>query len=207
MSDLFEKTADAVASIDLPGAELRYYPAFLPPTRADDYYRALLEQTPWREEEVFVWGKWHKQPCLIAWFGDVGTTYTYSGRSLTPLSWTPMLADLRNLVQAQGAGTYNSVLLNLYRNNNDSMGWHSDNEPELGETPNIASLSLGDTREFLFKHRSEKSLGIRRIALPHGSLLVMSGDTQKNWLHAIGKERRQCGSRINLTFRLIYPRA
>jgi alkylated DNA repair dioxygenase AlkB len=107
-------------------------------------------------------------------------------------------------VQVKGGGEYNSVLLNLYRDNNDSMGWHSDNEPELGETPNIASISLGDTREFLFKHRSDKSLGIRRIALTHGSMLVMSGNTQKNWLHAIEKEKGPCGKRINLTFRFIY---
>jgi alkylated DNA repair dioxygenase AlkB len=205
MTDLFEQTAGSAPGIDMPGAELRYYPAFLSQERSDYYYRALLQQTPWREEEVFVWGKWHMQPRLIAWYGDEGSDYTYSGRSLKPLPWTPILRELCGLVQAQGVGRYNSVLLNLYRDNDDSMGWHSDNEPELGEVPNIASLSLGETRDFLFKNRSDKSLDIRRIALPHGSLLVMSGATQKNWLHAIGKERKPCGARINLTFRYVFP--
>lgn len=207
MTDLFEQFSDEVSVIDMPGAELRYYPAFLKAARADFFFSFLLEQIPWREEDVFVWGKWHKQPRLIAWYGDAGTSYTYSGHSLEPLPWTPILTELRDLIEEKSIGRYNSVLLNLYRTHNDSMGWHSDNEPELGDEPNIASLTLGETRDFLFKHRSDKSLGIRRIALSHGSLLVMSGATQKNWLHAIEKERWPIGSRINLTFRFIHPRS
>jgi alkylated DNA repair dioxygenase AlkB len=205
MSDLFGQSADESPGIDMPGAELRYYPNFLPALQADRCFQQLLQQIEWREEQVLVWGEWHKQPRLTAWHGDAESNYSYSGRALTPLPWTPLLAELRDAVQARGAGRYNSVLLNLYRDQHDSMGWHSDNEPELGEAPDIASLSLGDTREFLFKSRTDKTQGIKRIALPHGSLLVMRGDTQKNWLHAIHKQRAPSGSRVNLTFRLIRP--
>ncbi len=206
MTDLFNQVEGNGLQIDMPGAQLLHYPAFLLSAQADFYYRILLEQIEWREEQVFVWGKWHKQPRLIAWYGDADAKYTYSGRTLAPAPWTAMLGELRGLVQTKGDALYNSVLLNQYRDQNDSMGWHSDNEPELGVEPTIASLSLGDSRDFLFKHRSEKSLGIRRITLTHGSLLVMSGATQKNWLHAVEKERKPCAARINLTFRYIYPR-
>lgn len=203
MNDLFNTSAEQFLAIDMPGATLRFASHFLPPDVADHYFKVLLKETAWREEEVLVWGKRHKQPRLVAWYGDAGTQYTYSGSTLTPMPWTPALLELKEKVQAASGAHFNSVLLNQYRNNNDSMGWHSDNEPELGTTPTIASLSLGESRVFLFKHRFEKDLGIRRITLTHGSMLIMSGDTQTNWLHAIDKERQPSGIRINLTFRLI----
>ncbi|MET0281680.1 MAG: alpha-ketoglutarate-dependent dioxygenase AlkB, partial [Steroidobacteraceae bacterium] len=194
---------DHAPGIQMPGADLRYFPQFLLQPIADRYFKRLLEELDWRQERVFVWGKWHQQPRLTAWHGDPGSTYSYSGHALTPSPWTPALDELRSHVEQAGGGRYNSVLLNQYRDHNDRMGWHSDNEPELGEAPTIASLSLGATRVLLFRHRSDKSLGVRRIELPHGSLLLMSGDTQKNWLHAIARERLPNGTRINLTFRWI----
>jgi len=203
MNDLFDTSSDSFLDIDMPGATLRYASHFFSAELAHNYFKVLLKDTAWREEEVLVWGKRHKQPRLVAWYGDAGAQYTYSGSSLTPAPWTSTLLELRQKIEAASGARFNSVLLNQYRNNNDSMGWHSDNEPELGKTPTIASLSLGESRVFLFKHRQEKDLGIRRITLGDGSLLIMSGETQKNWLHAIDKERQPCGIRINLTFRLI----
>jgi alkylated DNA repair dioxygenase AlkB len=190
----------------MPGACLHFEPTFLMPEQADHALRELLQHTRWRQEEVFVWGRWRRQPRLTAWYGDDGTRYTYSGRTLEPLPWTALLAGLRARIEQRTGTTYNSVLLNLYRDHDDSIGWHADDEPELGTEPTIASLSLGETRVLLFRHRRDSSLGIRHIALPHGSLLVMSGATQANWLHAINKQRRRCGSRINLTFRFVGQR-
>jgi alkylated DNA repair dioxygenase AlkB len=203
MSDLFGTSSEPFLDIEMPGATLRFAAQFLPSDIADRYFKILLKETLWREEEVLVWGKRHKQPRLVAWHGDAGTKYTYSGSTLNPAPWTPSLLELREKVEVACGARFNSVLLNQYRNNNDSMGWHSDNEPELGKMPTIASLSLGDSRVFLFKHRTEKNLGIRRITLNHGSVLIMSGETQRNWLHAIDKEKKPSGIRINLTFRLI----
>jgi alkylated DNA repair dioxygenase AlkB len=191
--------------VELPDASLRYTPAFLGPSQADHYLARLLADIAWREESVFVWGKWRQQPRLVAWHGDPEATYTYSGRTMTPLPWIPVLGELRSLLEDTLGARFNSVLLNLYRDGNDSMGWHSDDETELGDMPTIASLSLGATREFMLKHRTDETLGIQRLSLMHGSLLVMAGATQKHWKHAVGKSRAPCGQRVNLTFRFIHP--
>jgi len=166
----------------------------------------LISETPWRQESVTVWGKRHLQPRLVAWYGDPKRSYTYSGITLTPLDWTPLLLSLRSAVEQAAQATFNSVLLNYYRDNNDSMGFHSDDEPELGPSPVIASLSVGETRTFVFRHKADKTLKPVRLELVSGHLLVMKGDTQKNWQHAIAKESRKCGSRVNLTFRTIISR-
>lgn len=194
---------DSACNIELPGASLRFYQSFLSAGEADAAFASLLGGTNWQESEVLVWGKWHKQPRLVAWYGDKGASYAYSGNKMNPLPWTEVLSQLRSRVERECNARFNSVLLNLYRDENDRMGWHSDNEPELGAKPTIASVSLGTTRDLLFKHRSDKTLKTHCVPLSHGSLLVMSGDTQRNWLHAINKESKPMGKRINLTFRLI----
>ena len=205
MADLFD--SDTPERIDLPGGDVRLLRAFLEPSQADQYLAAFLSETDWKQSKVFVWGKWHLQPRLIAWHGDSGTTYTYSGSKMIPLPWTPTLAKLRASVENASNAKFNSVLLNLYRDQNDRMGWHSDDEKELGPRPTIASLSLGDTRDFLFKSKHEKKSCTHKVPLTHGSLLIMSGDTQSNWLHAINRESKPASKRINLTFRLIHSPA
>lgn len=165
----------------------------------------LLSQTHWRQESITLWGKRYQQPRLIAWHGSPGASYRYSGTTLQPLPWTPTLLQLRRLVEDQTGSPFNSVLLNYYRDQSDSMGMHADDEPELGPRPVIASLSLGEERTLVFKHRRRRDLPPLRLALPPGSLLVMSGDTQANWKHGIAKLRRPCGPRLNLTFRYIHP--
>ena len=200
--DLFSGV-DSARNIELPGASLKFHQSFLSPHEADAAFAYLLAETDWRESDVFVWGKWHKQPRLVAWHGDKDASYSYSGSKMDPTPWTKVLSEMRSRVENECGARFNSVLLNLYRDGNDRMGWHSDNEPELGEKPTIASVSLGATRDLLFKHRSEKKLGIHRVPLTSGSLLVMAGDTQHSWLHAINNESRPTAKRINLTFRLV----
>ena len=165
----------------------------------------LIADVPWRHEEIFVWGKMYQQPRLIAWYGDRGVDYTYSGLRLIPLAWTDLLLEIRRRVESAAATDFNSVLLNYYRDNRDSMGFHSDDEPELGERPAIASLSLGEERTFVLKHKVDKLAKIVRLRLASGSFLLMKGETQRYWKHGIAKETRPCGPRVNLTFRRIDP--
>jgi alkylated DNA repair dioxygenase AlkB len=159
----------------------------------------LIDETGWRSETVTVWGKQHPQPRLTAWHGDAA--YTYSGLRLEPLPFTPLQQEIREAVEAASGRRFNSVLLNYYRDGRDSMGMHSDNEPELGAEPAIASVSFGATRTFLLQHKASKER--IRIDLTDGSLLLMAGSLQKNWTHGINKITRNVGPRVNLTFRLI----
>lgn len=163
----------------------------------------LIADVPWRQEEISVWGKVYRQPRLIAWYGDRGSNYIYSGLRLIPLAWTDLLSEIRRRVESVAATAFNSVLLNYYRDNRDSMGFHSDDEPELGERPVIASLSLGEERTFIMKSKVDKLGKTVRLRLASGSLLLMKGETQRYWKHGIAKETRPCGPRVNLTFRRI----
>lgn len=155
----------------------------------------------WRQESVQLFGKQVPMPRLTAWYGDKG--YSYSGLYNKPQPWLPVLLALKEQVEQASKQPYNSVLLNLYRSGQDSMGWHADDEPELGAQPSIASLSLGGDRRFSFKHRSRKDLKATSITLHHGSLLLMQGATQHHWLHHIPKTKHPVQPRINLTFRLV----
>jgi len=163
--------------------------------------QAIIEDSAWRQEEITVYGKPYLQPRLSAWYGELA--YSYSGIRLEPLPWTPTLLNIKLRVEALVDHEFNSVLLNYYRDQNDGMGMHSDDERELGPQPVIASLSLGEERYFLLKHRSRKDLKTVKLALSAGSLLLMQGETQQYWRHGINKERQPCGPRINLTFRSI----
>ena len=163
----------------------------------------LIAEVPWRSEEVVMWGRKLPQPRLTAWYGDPGASYTYSGLQLDPLPWTPLLLDIKARVENATGTLFNSVLLNHYRDHRDSIGFHSDDEPELGDRPVIASLSLGEERVLVLKHKRSKSAVPVRLRLASGSLLLMKGDTQRCWRHGILKESQPCGPRINLTFRTI----
>ena len=176
----------------------------LPMPQADDViFDQLDQQTTWLHEKVMVWGKEHLQPRLTAWYGDPGRSYTYSGTVMHPLPWTNLLLSLRHELEQLTDAKFNSVLLNLYRDQNDRMGFHSDNEPSLGKEPTIASLSYGATRTLIFKHKKLKDLPRRKVPLTSGSVLLMKGMTQQNYVHGIDREAKPCGPRINLTFRNI----
>jgi alkylated DNA repair dioxygenase AlkB len=167
-------------------------------------FQLLEKETPWAEEDVVIFGKAYKQPRLIAWYGE--HAYSYSGSQLQPKPWTETLLMIKKMVEERTGKTFNSVLVNYYRNNRDGMGFHSDDEEELGSQPVIASLSLGVARRFVFKHRFRKDVADVQIPLESGSLLLMQGDTQTNWKHGVPKETKPCGPRINLTFRNIFPK-
>ena len=201
-TDFFSDDEEEIR-VPLRDAEVFYYPNFLPNARADLTLRQLIECTPWRSEDIVVWGKKFAQPRLIAWYGDEDNHYTYSGIKLTPLAWSPLLLELKSLVESKVGASFNSVLINYYRNHRDSMGFHSDDEAELGAQPVIASLSLGEQRSFILKHKTDKSIKPVCLKLSSGSLLVMKGDTQKYWRHGINKEANPCGPRVNLTFRRV----
>ncbi|MEY3806743.1 MAG: hypothetical protein RIR69_1555 [Actinomycetota bacterium] len=166
-----------------------------------DVFMSLVNDIPWQSRTIKMFGKEHREPRMTAWFGDEGATYTYSGIRLSPLAWTDTLQILREVCATRSGASFNSVLLNLYRNGHDKMGWHADDESELGREPIITSLSLGATRRFRFKHRQNKT--IVECELPHGSLLVMSGLTQQCWVHEVPRQTRVTEARINLTFRNI----
>ena len=196
--DLFD-TPGTLLPIPIQDGALALLKQLALPWPNAEVFRRLLEETPWREETVLVYGKRYLQPRLTAWYGDA--SYTYSGLRLGPLPWTELLLVIRAAVEAACGRRFNSVLLNRYRNGRDSMGMHSDDEPELGDAPSIASLSFGTTRTFILRHKNNKQTV--RLDLDDGSLLLMSGQLQKYWLHGINKSTRPLGERLNLTFRYI----
>ena len=176
---------------------------FLSEDQAIQQESLLLNTIEWKQEEVYVFGKKYREPRKKAWYGDESSVYSYAGKTTHPLPWTEALFQLKTDIEALLPGaSFNSVLLNQYRDGNDKMGWHSDNEKELGKNPIIASLSLGATRFFDLKHKRIKSLK-KRLELPAGSLLIMCGSTQENWLHQVPQQKRVTSPRINLTFRKI----
>lgn len=161
----------------------------------------LRRAVEWTQHRLTMFGRQVDEPRLSAWYGDV--SYTYSGVPREPLPWNEPLSRLRRLCERITGSSFNSVLANLYRDGTDSMGWHADDEPELGTSPVIASVSLGAPRRFRFRHRdSGETIECR---LPSGSLLVMSGACQRRWMHSVPKETRVSEPRINLTYRLIGP--
>jgi alkylated DNA repair dioxygenase AlkB len=196
--DLFSSPATLTA-IALEDGELAMLPQL--PLSLDNgaVMQRLVAETDWRADSISLWGKQFLQPRLSAWHGDAD--YTYSGLTMRALPFTPLLEEIRQAVEAATGRRFNSVLLNLYRNERDSMGMHSDDEAELGPDPAIASLSFGATRTFILRHKESK----RRVKLDltDGSLLLMAGATQANWAHGINKETRPKGARLNLTFRFI----
>ena len=177
---------------------------WLPATLADAYFRELLETLAWQQSRIHIHGQEHAIPRLNAWYGDPGCRYGYSGTRFEPLAWTETLTHIRERLTATLDVTFNSMLANRYRDGRDSVAWHSDDEPELGRNPVIASVSLGATRRFTLKHKSRRDIRPLAVDLTHGSLLVMSGPTQHHWLHQVAKTTRIVGERINLTFRYIY---
>jgi alkylated DNA repair dioxygenase AlkB len=181
---------------------VQLYENFFATELADELFSQLLVNTPWRQDAITLFGKRVLQPRLTSWHGDAQKKYTYSGLTLEPQPWTKELQFLREELLSRTGHTFNSALLNLYRNQTDSMGWHRDNEKELGPEPVIASLSFGQRRPFFLRHMKDKTLKVT-LELPHGSLLLMSKTTQTFWEHSLPKRTRPLNPRINITFRCI----
>ncbi|RKP53515.1 alpha-ketoglutarate-dependent dioxygenase AlkB family protein [Pararobbsia silviterrae] len=195
MFDLFD---------DMPRPDIDWQPAWL----ADDVARALQTQVvaevEWKQDVMRTPAGMVAFPRLTAWQGDPEAIYVYSGIRNVPGAWTPAVLELRRAAERASGVTFNSVLINRYRNGVDSMGWHADKERELGPEPVIASVSLGVTRVFQFQH--VKTRVVHTLELSHGSLLIMRGLTQREWRHRVPKAPKVLGERINLTFRVITPR-
>jgi len=188
--------------IPLDGGELLYVSSFLNNATAKKYFDYFFEGIEWQSDTIRIFGKTYLIPRLQAWYGDEDARYSYSNIDLKPLPWSPELLALKKKVESFSDGTYNSVLLNLYRDGRDSNGWHSDDEKELGERAEIASLTLGQERAFHLKHKVKKLK--KKMVLENGSLLIMRGATQANWKHQIPKSSKPIKPRINLTFRRIF---
>ena len=168
---------------------------------AEGWYERLRRGLEWRSQEITLFGKPVLQPRLMDWYADPGVTYRYSGLTLAPKAWPPLLSALRERLETHCGAGFNSVLCNAYRDGQDSMGWHADDEPELGPQPLIASLNFGATRRFRIRPKGGgASVG---VDLEPGSLLLMSGQSQAAYQHAVPKTRRTVGPRINLTFRQV----
>lgn len=187
-------------SLQLPDSDIRYFPGFIPEISASKLFRELRTTVSWQQDPITLFGKTYMQPRLTALFGDNGKTYRYSGITMRPAPFSATLLALRQKVEKFAETNFSTCLLNLYRNGQDSNGWHSDDEKELGSEPPIASVSLGEIRYFHLRHRHHKGLN-HKIALGHGSLLLMLGGTQHYWQHQIPKSSLNLGERINITFR------
>jgi alkylated DNA repair dioxygenase AlkB len=182
-------------------ADVVLYPDFFDAQQSDRCLVELQTTIHWRQDRIKLFGKEYDQPRLVAWYGDPGKTYTYSNISMEAIAWTPLLIEIRDRIHQVTEARFNSVLINYYRHGRDSMSWHSDDEPELGRNPAIASVSFGAERVFHFRHRVQPER--LKVLLPHGSLLMMQGETQHFWQHQIPKSKRAIAPRINLTFRAI----
>ncbi|SMC78229.1 alpha-ketoglutarate-dependent dioxygenase AlkB family protein [Cellulophaga tyrosinoxydans] len=189
-------------NLNLPDSDIIYYPKFLNDGEASEYFEVIKKNTPWQQDNITVYGKKYAQPRLTALFGNNGKPYSYSNITMQPHEFTEELLAIGSRIETITNINFTTCLLNLYRDGKDSNGWHADNEKELGKNPIIASVTLGQERFFHLKHRTNKNLK-SKILLQHGSLLVMQGETQHQWLHQIPKTAKPIGERINLTFRII----
>ncbi|CAA0097467.1 Uncharacterised protein [BD1-7 clade bacterium] len=199
--------------------QLHYYPSQFT-AQADHWFSCLQANMPWRQDTLTIAGQQRLIPRLQVWMGDKGTDYQYSGIALTPELWLAPMADIKQQVEAIAGCSFNSALLNFYRDGNDSVAWHADDEAELDDTVPIASISLGQARRFSIKpkkhylqrlasmgHNVSGRSATRRQELHHGSLLLMMPGVQKRWQHAVLKQPEITGGRINLTFRKVRTRS
>jgi alkylated DNA repair dioxygenase AlkB len=200
--ELFKKTEDRL-DLNLPDANISYVPHFLRPDFANLAFDIFLDELDWRQHHIKIFGKLLPQPRLSALYGINDQSYTYSNLTLKPLKFTPKLLEIHQKLKELTKINFTHCLANLYRDGNDSMGWHADDEKELGENPVIASVSLGAARRFQLKHKSDSNLKAQ-LDLEHGSLLLMKGTTQHFWKHQLSKTKKPVSPRINLTFRTLF---
>ncbi len=194
-----EKTEVAIS---LPDAEIHFYPQFFTKSESDLMFENLFSEIKWRSDKIKLYGKEIDLPRKTAWYGESGKSYKYSGIQMLPEPWTPTLLKIKSEIEKIANVRFNSVMMNLYRDGNDGISWHTDAETELGKNPTIGSVSFGESRRFMLRHRYNKELK-SEIDLTHGSFLLMGGSTQHFWQHQIPKTSRKLEARINLTFRTI----
>ena len=196
-----EATPVSASPVVLQNGEYIYLPGFFNPSESDRYFRILHEKAAWKQESMNIYGQRLPFPRLMAWYGDDQKSYSFSGVTLEPVPWLSELIEIKNRIEPMAKVSFNRVLLNLYRDGRDSVGWHADAEPELGKNPVIASVSFGATRKFQLRHMHTKEK--IELELTHGSLLIMQGEMQHFWQHQVPKTARPVGERINLTYRVM----
>lgn len=188
--------------LNLPDSDITYYPNFFSEMESLDFFNSILEDTDWQQDSIKVFNKTHNQPRLTALFSSNNKPYSYSNITMYPSVFTKALLEIKKKIETKTSSQFTTCLANLYRDGQDSMGWHSDDEKELGKNPIIASVTFGETRPFHLKHKTKKELR-QKLLLENGSLLIMQGATQHHWLHQIAKTKQRVNPRINLTFRVI----
>ncbi|MEO9891720.1 alpha-ketoglutarate-dependent dioxygenase AlkB [Aurantibacter sp.] len=188
--------------LQLPDSDLTYFEDFLTIEESNYYFDVLKTHVPWQQDNIKVFGKVYAQPRLTALYANNSMPYSYSNITMHPHKFSKELLVIKERVEKFSKIEFTTCLLNLYRDGNDSNGWHSDNEKELGINPVIASVTLGQERFFHLRNKEDKKLK-RKILLQHGSLLLMKGVTQQHWQHQIAKTAKPISERINLTFRVI----
>lgn len=183
--------------------DVRLIPTFLAPTKAYNLFTSLASMPGWRQDNIHIFGKTHPLPRLHRWFANSNEPYRWSGIQMRPEPFPDVFGDVLQRIAHETGTQFNTALANLYRNGKDSVSWHADDEPELGPTPVIASLSLGATRRFLMRKKVDRVVA-REFELSSGSLLLMRGHTKTLWEHCVPKTAQRVGPRINLTFRVIH---
>ncbi len=206
--DLLAGQNPTCLTVELSGADVRLYPDLLL-ERSDEWFKALGEQIDWQQHRLTLFGRTMNAPRLSAWYGEPDAHYAYSNIKLQPKAWLTPLLEIKQIVEASSGEKFNSVLANLYRSGKDSMGWHADDEVELGDQPVIASVSLGAQRHMRWRHK-QRAFAPQSTDLPNGSLLLMRGETQRYWQHCVPKiagydSARNSSERINLTYRRVRP--
>ena len=199
--DLFSQANEQPQWVKISNGQYLYVPNFFDQTTSDKHFEVLLSHVEWKQEEMQMYGKTVKFPRLTAWYGDNDKPYSFSGITLSPIYWNDTLLEIKHKIERTAEATFNSVLLNRYRNGNDSISWHTDAEKELGINPIIASVNFGATRKFQLRHKNTQQK--IELALTHGSLLIMGGELQHYWQHQVPKTKKVTTERINLTFRVI----
>ncbi|MCU4177306.1 alpha-ketoglutarate-dependent dioxygenase AlkB family protein [Carboxylicivirga sp. N1Y90] len=199
--DLFSQADKQPQWISINNGEYLYLPNFFNIEEANRHFKALMNDIEWKQESMNMYGRNIPFPRLTAWYGDNDKPYSFSGITLAPLKWNETLLKIKQKIQHLAETSFNSVLLNRYRNGNDSISWHTDAEKELGTNPLIASVNFGATRKFQLRHRESKEK--IELELSHGSLLIMAGELQHYWQHQVPKTKKVVNERINLTFRVI----
>ena len=184
------------------GGELYYYPDVFSRTQSENYMRELLTAINWKQEPIKIFGRQVMQPRLTAWYGDITRPYAYSGITMLPTGWIQPLLEIKSIAEQYSGDVSTSALLNLYRDGNDHLGWHRDNEKVLGTTPTIASVSFGAARTFQLRSYKEKN-DLISLELQPGSIVIMKGASQQQWEHRIPKSKKTGNARINITFRNI----
>lgn len=200
----FENSSEPkIIKYDFPDADMVLFENYFSNEESEKFYHNLIDHIQWRQDKIKIFGRLIDQPRLTAFYGDTDKEYSYSGIVMKPIEWNEDLLFIKNRVEGIAKINFTSVLLNYYRDGKDSMGWHSDDEKELGQNPVIGSVSFGESRVFQMRHKFRKEIKKVDIPLTNGSFLLMKGTTQHFWQHQIPKTKRELRSRINLTFRVI----